>query len=111
MSPGRQVIELGRILGKNYRAEEYYSERTGNSNRSRSTPSDSTLFFWFALLNLFPYFQQRVLHSFFFFFFKISDREELHSWLVLRLIHLNWRASFVVNTNQVNLQLTTLTLL
>ena len=106
MSPGRQVIELGRILG---RAEEYYSEITGNSNRSRSTHSDSTPFFWFALLSLFPYFQQRVLYSFF--FFKVSDREELHSWLVLRLIHLNWRASFVVNTNQVNLQLTTLTLL
>ena len=83
---------------------------TGNSNRPRSTPSDSTLFFWFALLKLFPYFQQKVLHSFFF-FFKISDIEEFHGWLVLRLIHLNWRALFVVNTNQVNLQLTTLTLL
>jgi hypothetical protein len=34
VSPGRQVIELRRILGKNYRDEEYYSEITGNSNRS-----------------------------------------------------------------------------
>ena len=65
VSPVRQVIESRRIFGRHYRAEEYYNEITGNSNRSWSTPSDSTLFFWFALLGLFPCFQQRVLHTFF----------------------------------------------
>ena len=34
VSPGRQVIGSRRIFGRHYRAEEYYNEITGNSNRS-----------------------------------------------------------------------------
>ena len=55
--------------------KEYHNEITENSNRSWSTPSNSLLFFWLALLCLFPYFQQGVLHT----FSKTLDREELRS--------------------------------
>ena len=57
------------------RWKEYHNEITENSNRSWSTPSNSILFFWLALLCLFPYFQQGVLHT----FSKTLDREELRS--------------------------------
>ena len=55
--------------------KEYHSEITGNSNRSWFTPNNSILFFWLALLCLFPSFQHGVLHT----FSKTLDKEELHS--------------------------------
>ena len=62
------------LLQKLQSWKEYHREITGNSNRSWSTPSNSILFFWLALLRLFPYFQQGVLHT----FSKTLDREGLH---------------------------------